>query len=228
MPDLSERLIVVTGAAGGLGPSVVAALRSSGARVAAVGRHTDALASVAGDGVTTHGVDLVELQAARALAESLGAVDGVVHLVGGWRGNGPISEVADDDWAALEGPLLRTVLNVTRAFSTVLQASAHGRFVLVSSEQAVRPTASNAIYATIKAAAETWTRALADEFRERESSATANIVAVRAIVTPAMREQKPDARFPGFVRAEDLAEAICFVVSDAASAMNGQRLTLHR
>ena len=62
--------------------------------------------------------------------------------------------------------------------------------MLVSPAQAQRPTSTNASYAAAKAAAEAWTLALADRFRA--TGATANVVVVGTIVTPAMREESPD------------------------------------
>ena len=112
-----------------------------------------------------------------------------------------------------------------RAFHDALTQSDHGRFVLVSSSQAQSPTATNASYAAAKAAAESWTLALAESFKE--SAATANIVVVNAILTPRMREQNPDKEYRTFTSAEQIAEAIAFVCSDAAAKMNGKRLSLH-
>ena len=99
--------------------------------------------------------------------------------------------------------------------------------MLVSSSQAQSPDGTNASYAATKAAAETWTLALADSFRKAESAATANIVVVNAILTPQMREESPDKPFKTFTSAEDIAEAIAFICSDAAAKMNGKRLELH-
>ena len=67
-------------------------------------------------------------------------------------------------------------------------------------------------------------RALAD--RLKESQATANVVVVSSILTPAMREADPDKPAGTAVKAEDLAEALVFVSSDVARTMNGQKLRL--
>ncbi len=103
--------------------------------------------------------------------------------------------------------------------------------MLVSSKQAQAPTHTNAAYGAAKAAAEAWTLALADGFAtaasEGTGKATANIVVVDAIATPAMREGKGDDSFRTFTDAEDLAAAICGLCTDTASAMNGQRVPLH-
>jgi NAD(P)-dependent dehydrogenase (short-subunit alcohol dehydrogenase family) len=122
---------------------------------------------------------------------------------------------------------VRTVIHSTRAFAEALAAGEHGRFVLVSSSQAQAPSGTNAAYAAAKAAAEAWTLALADTFREAGSAATANIVVVNAILTPQMREKSPEKPFKTFTSTEEIAEAIAFTCSDAACRMNGKRLALH-
>ena len=122
---------------------------------------------------------------------------------------------------------MRTVIHTTRAFHDALAASEHGRFVLVSSSQAQGPGGTNAAYGATKAAAESWTLALADSFREAGSAATANIVVVNAIVTPRMRAESPEKPFKTFTSAEEIAAALEFVCSDAAAKMNGKRLPLY-
>jgi NAD(P)-dependent dehydrogenase (short-subunit alcohol dehydrogenase family) len=145
-------------------------------------------------------------------------------LVGGWRGGTPIEEASLADWDFLSALLVRTVQNATQAFARELLASGQGRFVLVSAGQAQAPTHTNAVYAAAKAASETWTLALADRFKG--TGATANVVVVGAIVTPEMRSESPDKDFSTFTPAEEIAEAIAYLSSDAAASMNGQRLTL--
>ena len=94
----------------------------------------------------------------------------------------------------------------------------------ISSAQAQAPTHTNAAYAAAKAAAETWALALAHRFKG--TGTTANVVVVGSIVTPAMRQESPDKDFSTFTPAEEIAEAIAYLCSDAAASMNGQRLTL--
>ena len=227
---LADRVIAVAGAAGNLGPTVAQRLASAGSRICACGRDQaslDALATDIGD-IDTDAVDLLDPAATRTWADDLasrhGRVDGLVHLVGGWRGGAPIEEAPLEDWDFLSSLLVRTVQNATQAFASRLMASGHGRFVLVSSGQAQAPTHPNAVYAAAKAASETWTLALADRFRG--TRATANLVVVGAIVTPAMRAESPDRDFSTFTPAEEIAEAVAYLCSDAAASMNGQRVTL--
>ena len=229
---LEGRVIAVAGGAGNLGPTVVWRLADEGSQVCVCGRDQsglDALASEIGGAIETDVVDLLDPVAAKQWAADLaarhdGRVDGLVHLVGGWRGGPPIEEAPLEDWDFLSALLVRTVQNATQALASSLMESGHGRFVLVSSGQAQAPTHPNAVYAAAKAASETWTLALADRFKG--TGATANIVVVGAIVTPAMRTESPDKDFSTFTPAEEIADAIVYLCSDAASSMNGQRVTL--
>jgi NAD(P)-dependent dehydrogenase (short-subunit alcohol dehydrogenase family) len=229
--SLDDRVLAVAGAAGNLGPTVVRRLAESGAHACACGRDPaslEGLASEVGGAVDVDVVDLLDASATHAwgaeLAARHGHVDGLVHLVGGWRGGTPIEEAPLSDWDFLERLLVRTLQNATQALVPHLLESAHGRVVVVSTGQAQSPTHMNAVYAAAKAAAETWTLALADRFRGTGS--TANVVVVGAIVTPAMRAETPDKDFSTFTPAEEIAEAIAYLCSDAAASMNGQRLVL--
>jgi len=231
---LADRVVAIAGVGGGLGPLVAARLAADGAIVAGTDRSAETLAALPEQlGIPDkrwdgQAVDLLDESATRewcaSLAERFGRVDALVHLVGGWRGGQPLHEEPLADWELLHDLLIRTVQHTTRAFHDQIAASEHGRFVLVSAKQAQAPSNTNAAYAAAKAAAEAWTLALADGFAP--GGGTANIVVVEAILTPRVREGNPAGDFATFTPAEDLADAIAFLCSDAAAAMNGQRLTL--
>ena len=235
MNRLDGRVVAIAGAAGGLGPTVTGTLADLGARLALTdvqqGRLDELVATlgVPEDRVDARVVDLLDEGATRAwaaaLTERFGGVDAVAHLVGGWRGGQGLGDAPLEDWTLLHDLLIRTVQHTSRAFLPALKASDHGRFVLVSAAAAAHPTSTNAAYASAKAAAEAWTIALADELAP--TAATANIVTVNAILTPRLREENPDKEYRTFTSAEDIAQAIAFLLSDAAAKMNGKRLSLH-
>jgi len=234
MSGLDKRVIAIAGVAGGLGPVVAERLAEAGATVAGTDVSRDRVDEVASsldlpderwDG---RALDLLDEEATRdwcgALIERFGRVDGLLHLVGGWRGGEPLHEAPLADWDLLHDLLIRTVQHTTRAFHDALLGSEQGRFVLVSSKQAQAPSNTNAAYAAAKAAAEAWTLAFADGFES--TAATANVIVVDAILTRRMREESPGEDFPTFTPAEHIAEAIVFLCSDAGAKMNGQRLAL--
>jgi len=235
MAELDGRVIAIAGAAGGLGPTVARRLADDGATIAATDVHQDRLDQLGSDlGLPDDRfdgrvVDLLSDEAtgewASALGGRFGGVDGLLHLVGGWKGGDPIATTPLADYEWLHDLLVHTVQHTTRAFYDQLAGSDNGRFVLVSSSQAQSPNGTNASYAATKAAAESWTLALADSFKD--TNATANVIVVNAILTPRMREENPEKEFRTFTSAENLADAIRFVVGDSAAKMNGKRLELH-
>jgi NAD(P)-dependent dehydrogenase (short-subunit alcohol dehydrogenase family) len=235
MTDLDGRVIAIAGAGGGLGPVVAKRLADAGASLSLADRSQEVADEVAhslgipDDRVDPQAVDLLDETAANDWAASteqrFGRVDGLLHLVGGYRGGDPIHSFDLADYEFLHGLLVRTLQFATRAFHPALIKSEHGRFLLVSAAAAQNPEDGNAAYASTKAAAEAWTLALADSFDG--TGATANIIVVNAIETPRLREEDPAAAHPSFTPAEDLADAIAFLCSDSAGRMNGQRLALH-
>jgi NAD(P)-dependent dehydrogenase (short-subunit alcohol dehydrogenase family) len=232
--DLSGKVVAIAGAGGSLGPIVSSVLAARGAtlalaeRNAAMAQTCTAHLDLGADRCDSFAVDLLDADAARGWAEhtasKFGGVDALVHLVGGWRGGKPIAEAPVDDDEFLHALLVRSVQTASRAFLPYLVERA-GRFVIVSSVQAQQPTRTNAAYATAKAGAEAWTLALADELRP--AGGTANVLVVNAIVTPQMRAENPDKPYTTFTDAGHIAEGIAFLLSDAGSKMNGQRLSLH-
>ncbi|MET7716790.1 SDR family NAD(P)-dependent oxidoreductase [Streptomyces sp. NPDC005407] len=239
---LEGAVVAVAGAAGPAGRAALLRLAEAGATVVASdadpGRLAEAVdaARYAHGGATVTGdtVDLLDLNATREWADKtekeFGRIDGLVHLVGGWRGGATFAETDLADWQLLEKLLIRTVQHTSLAFHDGLLRSDRGRFVLISAAGASKPTAGNAAYSASKAAAEAWTLALADSFRkaggEQGPKAAAAILVVKALVHDAMRAERPNAKFAGFTDVTELAEAIAGVWDRPAREANGQRLWL--
>ncbi|MFD5137068.1 SDR family NAD(P)-dependent oxidoreductase [Streptomyces sp. NPDC058378] len=239
---LEGAVIAVAGAAGPAGRATLLRLAEAGATVVASDANPERLveavdaARYAHGGATVTGdtVDLLDPGAAREWAakteKEFGRVDGLVHLVGGWRGGANFADTSLADWDYLEKLLIRTVQSTSLAFHEVLQRSDLGRYVLVSASGAGSPTAGNAAYAASKAAAEAWTLALADSFRKAGGDAgptsAAAILVVKALVHDAMRAERPNAKFAGFTDVTELAEAIAGVWDMPAGEVNGKRLWL--
>ena len=168
------RVVLLAGATSAAGSEIARALLEAGARVIATGRSAERLAPLAAAGADVEVSDATSLAAMTALAEKLGAVDGVVPLVGGWRGGGGLAGQTDADFDALL-PSLQAVRATSRAFDALLRASSAGRFAIASSTAVERPLAGGANYAAVKAASEAWARAVAQGFAKaaRERAAVA-------------------------------------------------------
>ncbi|NKX49522.1 SDR family NAD(P)-dependent oxidoreductase, partial [Arthrobacter deserti] len=111
--------VLVAGAAGASGTAVAGALMAAGAVVVAVGSNQERLAKAfpgagtAGAAVATYRCDLADPAATAALAAAVraeqGPVDGLIHLVGGWRGGGGITDQSDADWDFLHRNIVTTL-----------------------------------------------------------------------------------------------------------------------
>ena len=111
--------------------------------------------------------DLTDESEVAALAarvhDTAGPIDGLLHLVGGWRGGGGLAGQTEADYRFLEGSLT-ALRHVTRAFDADLRDSTAGRLAVVSSTAVARPLAGGANYAAVKAATEAWTLAVGQGF----------------------------------------------------------------
>ncbi|WP_067457459.1 SDR family NAD(P)-dependent oxidoreductase [Actinomadura macra] len=238
--DGTGRVVVVTGANGAAGQAVVRRLAVDGAHVVAAGRRP---LDWNDDRVSPAVVDLLDAAATRAWAADVaarhGRVDGLVHLVGGWRGGTPFEDTDLDDWAFLHDQLVRTVQHTTLAFHPHLRAAPRGRFAIVSQHAAQHPKQNAAAYATAKAASEAWTLAMADSFADAlsanapseggppaDTGPAAVILVVEALLTDEMRRQRPGADFSAFTHVDDLADAVAELWAQPAAEVNGTRRDL--
>lgn len=214
-PSAQGRTVLIAGASGAAATAVARELTAAGAHVVGAARnpeHLDELARAV-PGVQPEACDLADPASVAQLAERIHGtgrrVDGIVHLVGGWRGGGSIAGQSDADWAALEVSLT-ALRNVTRAFYDDLAASPAGRLAIVSSTTVAKPRAGAASYTALKAAAEAWTLATAQGFEKAATPAAAVIFRVGSL---AGLEDK-------------LAAAVAGLWSADASALNGRITTL--
>lgn len=212
---LSGRLVLIAGATSTSGLAVARSLAAAGATVLAVGTRAEALESLAAavPGVDTRVCDLSDRDAVAELAMRIhlkfGAIDGLVHLVGGWRGGGGIAGQSDEDWEFLERAF-RTLRNTTRIFYDDLIASPAGRLAVVSSTAVDAPYAGGANYAAAKAAADAWTRAVAQGFAKQAPDAAATVFVVKTLAGLEDR----------------LGEEVVRLWSSDPAAVNGARIPL--
>ncbi|GAA3959820.1 SDR family oxidoreductase [Actinomadura viridis] len=224
--DAGDRVVVVAGAGGPTGHAVVKALVNSGARVVTADRVPHEWDD---ERVTPTVVDLLDADATRAWADRTaaehGRVDGLIHLVGGWRGGTSFGDTDLADWAFLHDLLIRTLQHTTLAFYEHLRSAPGGARVAIVSQHAARhPRQNAAAYATGKAASEAWLLAMADAFEGTASAAT--ILVVEALLNDAMRAKRPDADFTGHTHVDDLGRVIAGLWDRPAAELNGTRIDL--
>lgn len=219
----SERVVVVTGATGKLGPAVAESFARQGDRLALLARDEVAVEALAASlpsveagphaGIAADlGSEAGARGAAEAVAARVGAPTVLLHLVGGYAGGTTLESADETLWRDLFELNFWTTFHVLRAFLPAIRSVDNGRIVTVSTPLAGAPVAGIGPYAVSKGAVETLTLIAARELAG--TTATANVVLVRTI---------GDAK-PTHTRPDELAAAMAWLASLAAAAVNGQRI----
>jgi NAD(P)-dependent dehydrogenase (short-subunit alcohol dehydrogenase family) len=218
--------VLITGASGALGRSVVQRFLSAGERVLAVGTDEAALAELTplapSDALSLRRADLTDSASVAQLFADAQAASGVfpavVHLVGGFR-FARLSEMSDRDWSFLVAVNLETTFRVFRESAKVFERAKAGALVAVSSPAALLGEAGVGGYAATKASMLRLVESFARELAP--FGARANAVLPGTMDTPANRAAMPDADPARWVSTDAVAEIIHFLTTPAAAAVNG-------
>ena len=220
--DLLGKRVVVTGAFGALGAAVVAGVRAAGAQVACIDLLSAAQAPGACAGcVLIDGADLSSAVAAKqalaSAAAQLGSLHGLVNVAGGFRWE-TLAEADIATWDFMFNINVRTAVNATRAALPLLQTPG-ASIVNVGAAGAIKAATGMGAYAAAKAGIAKLTEALADELKN--SGVTVNAVLPSIIDTPANRADMPSADVARWVKPEQIADLIVFLLSERATAISG-------
>src|SRR5581483_11071016 len=201
---LTDKVAIVIGATGQLGPAVAKAFAHSGARLVLVSNNHERLALLFNElgfresRVMTHVANAMDEAAMQDLADAVtvrfGRADILLHLAGGYRG-GSLRDTQGDVWEYLLNLNLRTAVNSMRAFLPLLMANNWGRIITISSGITQSPPPNVAAYVTAKAALETMTIAVAQEVKDK--NITANVVLIRSLDTPTEAPDSPNGKRVG-------------------------------
>jgi NAD(P)-dependent dehydrogenase (short-subunit alcohol dehydrogenase family) len=224
---------LVTGAAGGIGLSIVAKLRAQGARVAVADRNTDNLeaeAHLPGDLLDPGYCDGLAL----AAQDALGGLDIVINNAGVIT-RGPVTETSDADWALSMGVNVEAPFRLCRAAIPLMAATGGGAIVNTSSCWGGKaPGPNHALYCMTKAAIASLTECMGMDHAHQ--GIRINAVCPNEVNTPMLRsgfEKRgfdPDKAVAELGKTvplgriaepEDIADVVLFLASDAARYMCG-------
>ncbi len=232
MPNLSGKVVLITGAVGNLGQAVAQAFARAGAKRALVDRSTGRLGqiySASAEVLLVDGVDLADAsQASKAVEAALahfGRVDVLVNTVGGFAGGAKLHEGDLADWERMFRINLNTTLHACRAVIPHLIRQGGGRIVNVGARAALAGVPGLGAYGASKGAVIYLTQTLAQELKDQ--GINVNCVLPGTIDTPQNRRDMPDADFTRWVAPAAIADVILFLASDAARAMNGAALPVY-
>lgn len=222
---------LVTGGTGGLGVAVVRALDVAGHRVVATWLVP---AEEAGFPEDLRGrVRLVRLDVTDPAAvagcvrelEADGGLVAVAHLVGGYRDGTPLAALDMDVWERQMALNARSAAIVIGASVAPMAVRGRGAVVAIGARAALRPFAGAGAYAASKAAVVATVAAASEEVRD--AGVRVNCVLPSVIDTPANRAAQPDVDPGRWVRPEQIADVVAFLLSPAASAVTGAAIPVY-
>jgi NAD(P)-dependent dehydrogenase (short-subunit alcohol dehydrogenase family) len=239
---LNGKVVVLTGAAGGIGRHTAFRFAEEGAHVVAIDRDDAALHdlvnSLPGRGHSRIEATLVGQQTAEAaIAQALrthGRIDVLAHLAGILEAI-PVAEVTEEQWDSHMNVNVRATFFLARATAEAMRADeVHGRILLMSSGSWLSGGMPTRLpYATSKGAVTTMARSLAKEYGP--AGICVNSIAPGLIDTGMMREGlSPERRLEmeaatplrRFGRPEEIADATVYLCSDRASFVSGATINV--
>jgi NAD(P)-dependent dehydrogenase (short-subunit alcohol dehydrogenase family) len=218
--------VLVAGGTGALGAAVVKELVASGREVAAtwlVERERERLEGL--EGVELIKADLFDPNEAASAVASIGDIEAVVNLVGGYAQGGRVHELDPDEFDRLMRLNLRPNILLARAAIPRFLRRGAGAFVAVSARPALRPFPGAAPYIVSKAAVLSFIQTLDAEYRQ--DGVRANAVLPSVIDTPANRASQPEADYSNWVTPEAIAKVIRFLVSDESGPTSGAAVPVY-
>ena len=243
---MTQPVVFVSGAGGGIGSAVVRRFAAAGWRIAAADLEAAALARLPEAQVVARlAGDIRTAAACRALVgqaiAAAGRLDALVNAAGVWR-EGPVAECSEADFDAVVDVNLKGTFFLCSATIPHLKAT-QGAIVNISSDAGHQGNLGAAAYCASKGGVTVFTKALALELAPH--GVRANVVSPGDVDTPMLRFQAERygggdpqaylaallAKYPQgararFIRPEEIAELVFYLCSPAAVAITGADLAI--
>jgi NAD(P)-dependent dehydrogenase (short-subunit alcohol dehydrogenase family) len=228
MVNLKDQVLLITGATGGLGPTVVHTAADMGARLALTGHAAPDLDALVADlGMAPGDVFAAPSNATDEASVNdfvgqtiarLGHVDVLLNVAGGYRGGG-VLDIDLADWDFLMALNARSVLLMCRAVVPHMLERGRGKVVNVAARTALQVRPGSAAHSASKSVVIRLTEALSAEVKDK--GINVNCVMPSTIDTPANRAAMPKADFSKWATPQEVANVMLFLASDAASGIHG-------
>jgi NAD(P)-dependent dehydrogenase (short-subunit alcohol dehydrogenase family) len=225
---LNEKVVLITGANGGLGTSVTQAFLDAGAKVVGVSPSIKqssfpqatfiAIPSEISSGATANA--LVASSVSR-----LNRIDVLVHLVGAFAGGTPVQDTDDAAFDRMLDLNLRSTFFMLRAVLPHMRAQRSGHIIAIGSRAAMEPAAMAAAYGASKAALVSLIRSVAAE--NKDAGISANIVLPATMDTPANRAAMPGADPAKWVQPRQVARLLLGLADDELSQVSGAVIPIY-
>jgi NAD(P)-dependent dehydrogenase (short-subunit alcohol dehydrogenase family) len=234
MSEFTDKVVVVTGAAGNLGQAVAGQFAAAGAKLALLDLNADGLeqtlATLSGQaGAQAFPTDLIDPSAVTATIDDVvarfGRIDVLANIAGGFTMGPLIQDTADRDWDFMMNLNARSVFNTCRCVIPGMLENGGGRIINVSARAAENGKGRMGPYCASKAAVLTLTESLAAE--NKFTNINVNCILPGTVDTPQNREAMADADFSTWVPTDALADVVMFLASNAARCVSGAAIPVY-
>ncbi len=222
MNQLMNKVVLITGASGGLGNFITEGFLAEGTIVVGVARSIQASAFssskfLAMPADLTRGDSTKEM--VNAAVARFEKIDILVHVMGGFAGGELIDNTDDTTFDKMMNLNLRSAFNITRAVLPHMRRAKQGRVIAIGARSAVEPKAYLSAYCASKAALVSLIRTVALE--GKDDGITANVILPGTMDTPANRADMPTADFSKWVPPAKVANLALWLASEEASQVSG-------
>jgi len=219
---MKGRVVLVTGADGGLGKYVTQAFLDAGATVIGTSRKIQP-SDFSGPNFTALPAEISSREGAKGLVDQavarFGRIDVLAHTVGGFAGGQPIVETDDATFQRMLDLNLNSVFHMLRSVIPVLRQTGSGRIIAIGSRAALEPGPGVGAYSASKAAMVSLIKTTALE--NKDAGLTANVILPGTMDTPANRKSMPSADFSKWVQPATVAGLMVWLATDAGKDVNG-------
>src|SRR5271166_3932294 len=225
---MQGKVVLVTGANGGLGTYVTHAFLDAGATVIGTSRKIQQ-SDFSSPSFTALPAEMSSREGAHALVDQVvarfGRLDVLAHTVGGFAGGQSIAETDDATFQQMLDLNLNSVFHILRASIPILRQAGNGRLIAIGSRAALEPGAGVGAYSASKAAMVSLIRTAALE--NKDAGLTANVILPGTMDTPANRTAMPNADVSKWVRPVAVASLITWLASDDGRDINGAVIPIY-
>ncbi|HEY4408466.1 MAG TPA: 3-oxoacyl-ACP reductase family protein [Acidimicrobiia bacterium] len=240
MRGLAGKVVLVTGAGRGMGQAMAERLAAEGARVAVTDIDADSAlaAAKALEGAAGFRLDITDAAEVTArideITAALGPIDALVNNAG-WDKLSPFLDTDEDLWDRIIDINLRGPIRMTKAVLPGMVERGQGRIVNISSDAGRVGSTGEAVYSACKAGIIGFTKTVAREVARH--NITVNTVCPGPTATPLLQSMvgeheklieslKRGIPLGRLGEPDDIASAVAFMVSDDASFITGQTLSV--
>lgn len=225
---MKDKVVLITGANGGLGSYITQAFLDTGAMVVGSSRKIQQSDFPKSNFVAIP-AELSDRHSANALIETVlrrfGKLDVLAHTVGGFAGGQSVVQTDEATFQNMMDLNLNSLFHILRAAIPVLRQSGSGRIVAIGSRAAVEPGAGVSAYSASKAAMVSLMKTVALE--NGDAGVTANVILPGTMDTSANRKAMPGADFSKWVPPANVASLVLWLAGDAAKEISGAAIPIY-